>query len=40
VLDRLDKEDNYIDIVVLFTKNEQDEKLIGNIPTVRLKFQG
>lgn len=39
LLDRLDKEDDCIDIIVLFTKTEEDEKMIENIPPVRLKFE-
>jgi predicted CoA-binding protein len=38
ILDRLDKEENYVDIVVLFTKSEMEEKLLENVPPVRLKF--
>ena len=39
VLDKLEKEDNYIDIVVLFTLNENDEKILEGVPPVRLVFK-
>lgn len=38
VVDRLDKEDDYIDLIVLFTKGEKDEKIIEHVPPVRLRF--
>lgn len=39
VLDKLEKEDNYIDIVVLFTLNENDDKILEGVPPVRLVFK-
>lgn len=39
VLDKLEKEDNYIDIVVLFTISESDDKILEGIPPVRLIFK-
>ena len=38
VLDKVEKEDEYADIVVLFTAKEQDDKILGDIPTVRLRI--
>lgn len=39
VLDKLEKEDNYIDIVVLFTLIEGDDKILEGLPPVRLLFK-
>lgn len=38
VLDKLDKDEAYIDIVVLFTRKPEDEKMLENIPPIRLTF--
>lgn len=38
VLDKLDKDESYIDIVVLFTRKLEDEKMLENIPPIRLTF--
>lgn len=39
IIDKLEKEDDYIDIVVLFTLEEKDDKIIQDLPSVRLLFK-
>ncbi len=39
VVDKLEKEENYINIVVLFTLKEEDDKIIEGLPPVRLVFK-
>ena len=39
ILDKLEKEDNYVDIIVLFTMKEGEEKILEGIPPVRLVFK-
>jgi hypothetical protein len=39
ILDKLDMDDNYIDVIVLFTKSAEDEKIIEGVPPVRLLFK-
>jgi hypothetical protein len=39
VLEKLEKEENYIDIVVLFTISEGDDKILEGIPPIRLIFK-
>lgn len=38
ILDKLDLDENYIDIIVLFTKSPEDDKIIEGVPPVRLLF--
>lgn len=38
VLDKLEREEEYLDIVVLFTLSEEEEKIMEGVPPVRLHF--
>ena len=38
VLDKLQREEEYLDIAVLFTETEEDDKILEGIPPVRLLF--
>lgn len=38
VLDKLEREEEYLDIVVLFTAAEEDDKILEGVPPVRLLF--
>lgn len=40
LVERLEREEeNYIDIIVLFTQNEEDEKILEGVPPIRLNFK-
>ncbi len=39
ILEKLDMDENYIDVIVLFTKGVDDEKIIEGVPPVRLLFK-
>ena len=39
LLERLEREEQYIDIIVLFTKNQEDDKILEGVPPVRLHFK-
>ena len=39
LVERLEREEDYIDIIVLFTKDEEDEKILEGVPPVRLYFK-
>ena len=39
LVERLEREEDYIDIIVLFTKNEEDDKILEGVPPVRLYFK-
>lgn len=38
MLDKLEREEEYLDIVVLFTLSEEEEKIMEGVPPVRLHF--
>jgi hypothetical protein len=39
ILDKLDLDENYIDVIVLFTKGAEEEKIIEGVPPVRIVFK-